>query len=315
MANILDLKSVKDGTILSECIVYLASYKKLPKKDGKTFYIAGNLAKQEDSLSFKVWDSSLVEALSQNDISGSVVKISGSVGSYMNALDVKVTSVEPVSEEEFPKSLFLKSADVEGLFKEFTDFVNTELSPKAVKILLGIFKSENLFNRFKEEFAGSKMHDAQIGGLLNHTMKMMRIAKVVYQNEPRMEQLENYKDMLYLGVILHDIGKIYEMNYGVYQENSYVTHRLLGIELLVKYKSAIIDLYDADFYYELISVLQGHHGKEFGDAPTTVLAFIVHLIDVLESQTTGIFDKIERNDYTMRAGSMSVYVDGSYLSV
>ena len=64
------------------------------------------------------------------------------------------------------------------------------------------------------------MHDAQIGGLLNHTMKMMRIAKVVYQNEPRMEQLENYKDMLYLGVILHDIGKIYEMNYGVYQENS-----------------------------------------------------------------------------------------------
>ena len=52
MANILDLKSVKDGTILSECIVYLASYKKLPKKDGKTFYIAGNLAKQEDSLSF-----------------------------------------------------------------------------------------------------------------------------------------------------------------------------------------------------------------------------------------------------------------------
>lgn len=315
MANILDLKGVKDGTILSDCIVYLASYKKLPKKDGKTFYISGYFTKQEDSLSFKVWDTALVEALSTNDMSGSVVKISGSVGSYMNNLDVKITSIEPVEESQYSKSMFLKSADVSSLFKEFTDFVNSELSANGVKLLLGIFKAENLFERFKEEFAGSKMHDAQIGGLLNHTVKMLRISKCVYENEPRMKTLENYKDMLYLSVILHDIGKVHEMNLGVYQENSFVTHRILGIEILVKYKNVIKELYDENFYYELVSVLQGHHGKEFGDPPTTVLAYIVHLIDMVDSQTTGIFDKIERNDYTMRAGGMSVYVDGSYLSV
>ena len=314
MANILDLKTVKDGTILNDCVVYLANYKKLPKKDGKSFYIAGTFTNKEDTLSFKVWDAPLIDYMSGSDLTGKVVSITGVAGSYQNNIDVKINSIAPADEIEFPKSLFMKSADVDSLFKEFTDFVNTELSPNAVKLLLGIFKSENLFSRIKEEFAGNKMHDAQIGGLLNHTMKMARIAKVVYLNEPRMEQLQYYKDMLLLGVILHDIGKVFEMNFGVYQENSFVTHRILGIEMLVKYKSVIVDLFDENFYYEIISALQGHHG-EFGDPPVTVLAYIIHLIDMLDSQTTGIFDKIESNEVTMKAGNMSVMVNGKYLIV
>ena len=315
MPEVLNLKAVKDGMSLSDCIVYLGSYERKAKKDGKSYYIAGNLVNKEDSLSFKIWDAPLVEALTKNDMNGRVVKIAGSVGSYMNNLDLKITSIDTVDETKYPKSLFLKSADVNGLFTEFSMFLKENLSENAVKCLQFIFQKENLFNRFREEFAGSKMHDAQIGGLLHHTMKMLRIAKVVYQNEPRIDTLVNYRDMLYLGIILHDIGKVYEMNLGVYTENSFVTHRILGIELLVKYKAVIVQCFDENFYYELISVLQGHHGAEFGDAPNTVLAFIVHLIDMLESQTTGIFDKIERNEVNMRANNMTVYVDGRYLTV
>lgn len=313
--SVLDLTTVKDGTNLVDCIVYIGSYKKMLKKDGKNYYIAGNFTNKEDSLSFKVWDAPIIEAMSQVDYSGCVVKISGSASSYMNAIDVKITSIQQVDETQYPKSLFLKSADVPVLFKEFTEFIMTELSPNAVKIVQGIFKSENLFGRFKEEFAGSKMHDAQIGGLLNHTLKMLRIGRVVCQNESRIESISNFKDLLYMGIIFHDIGKIYEMDLGVYTDISFVTHRILGIELLVKYKAQIIQFFDEHFYYNLISVLQGHHGKEWGDAPNSVGAFLVHLIDMVDSQTTGIFDKIERNDVTQRAGGNSVYVDGLYLTI
>lgn len=312
MANILDLKSVKDGMTLSDCIVYLQSYKKLPKKDGKSFYIAGNFVNQEDSLSFKVWDADLVNALSENDISGSVVRISGSVSSYMNNLDVKINTIEPVSESECSKAQFMKSADVNTLFTEFQNFINAELSPNAIKVVTGIFKSENLFGRFKEEFAGSKMHDAQIGGLLNHTMKMLRIGKVVYDNEPRMWEIPDFKDAFFMAILFHDIGKIYEMNLGVYTDISFVTHRILGIEILVKYKSAIVQIFGMHFYYLLVSALQGHHG-EFGDAPNSVLAYLVHLIDMVDSQTTGIFDKIERNEVNMSAGNTTIFENGKNL--
>ncbi len=315
MSSILDLSAVKDGTNVSDVIVYISSYEKKLKKDGKNFYIAGNLVSKDSSLSFKVWDAPIVDVMGQTDLSGCVVKISGSASSYMNSIDMKITSIALADEKEYPKSLFLKSADVENLFKEFGEFIMSELSTNGVNIVQGIFKNENLFGRFKEEFAGSKMHDAQIGGLLNHTLKMLRIAKVVCSNEPRIETIPNFKDMLYMGIIFHDIGKVYEMDLGVYTDISFVTHRTLGMEILVKYKAPIIQYFDEHFYYTMLSVLQGHHGKEWGDAPTSVAAFLVHLIDMVDSQTTGIFDKLERNEVNQRAGNNTVYVDGSYLTV
>ena len=314
MPDILDLSAIKDGSIISNAVVYISSYKRVLKKDGKSGYISGFFANKKDTIGFKVWDAPVVDYLTQNDMQGRVVRINGKANSYMNNVELNVTSITPLDEAEYSRSLFLKSADVDGLFKEFTDFVNTNLTQKGVQLVLGIFKGDKLFERFKEEFAGSRMHDAQVGGLLHHTLKMLKIAKTVVENEPRFGTIENFADLLFVSIIMHDIGKIDEMHFGVYQENSFVSHRILGIERLVKYKTGIIQLYDANFYYELISVLQGHHG-EFADKPTTVMAYIVHLIDMLESQTTGIFDKIENNDFTMRAGSMAVVVNDSYLTV
>lgn len=315
MSFVLDLKTVKDGSNLTDCVGYISNYRKMLKKDGKNYYIAGTFTNKEDSLSFKVWDAPIIQAMTDVDYTGSVVIFSGSVSSYMNSLDIKITAIQQANEAEYPKSYFLKSANVKALFAEFNSFISTELSKDAVVVLNNIFKGENIFGRFTEEFAGSKMHDAQIGGLLHHTMKMCRIAKVVYDNEPRMKNLQFYKDMLLLSVILHDIGKVYEMNLGVYTENSFVTHRILGVEILVRYKDLIVKAFDENFFYEIISVIQGHHGAEWGDAPTTVLAQIVHYIDMLDSQTTGIFDKIERNDVISRAGGIAVNVNGSYLTV
>ena len=315
MSSILDLTAVKDGTNISDAIVYISGYEKKLKKDGKSYYIAGNFMNKESAISFKVWDAPIVDVMGQTNLAGCVVKISGAASSYMNAIDIKITSIALADEKEYPKSLFLKTAPVDKLFKEFGDFIVSVLSSIGVNIVQGIFKSENLFDRFKQEFAGSKMHDAQVGGLLNHTLKMLRIAKVVCQNEPRIDSIPHFKDMLYMGIIFHDIGKVYEMDLGVYTDVSFVTHRTLGMEILVKYKAPIIQYFDEHFYYTMLSVLQGHHGKEWGDAPTSVAAFLVHLIDMVDSQTTGIFDKIERNEVNQRAGNNTVYVDGSYLTV
>ena len=312
MNDVLEFKSVQNGMQISNAVAYIASYRSAARKSGDEFYIIGTFKNKGETLGFKVWEKPLVTALMQNSLEGRVVRISGKASVYNNVLEVSLTAIQPVDDSAYPISLFLKSANVNSLFEEFKNFVSTELSENAQKLLSFIFGNEKIYDRFKEEFAGSRMHDAQIGGLLNHTLKMLRIAKVVYENDSRFGNQPNYKDLLYLSIILHDVGKIWEMNYGVYQKNSYVTHRILGIELLVKYKNAILQVYDDGFYYQLVAVLQGHHG-EFEDAPKTVLAYIVHLIDMLESQTTGIFDKIENNEVESRAGWYAVRVDGKYL--
>ena len=179
---------------------------------------------------------------------------------------------------------------------------------------MGIFQSENLFPRFKEEFAGKKMHDAQIGGLMHHTTKMLKIAKILVENEPRMLQIEGFTDLLYLGISLHDIGKVYEMKLGVYQPNSFVTHRTLGTEMIAKYKDLICQLYNETFYYHILAIINGHHG-EYGERPQTLLAYIIHLIDMLEANTTGAFDRIENKEFSNRAGLNAVLVNGANLVI
>lgn len=313
MAELLNLETVVEGSTVSDAVVYIASYKKSPRKNGMD-YIAGTFTCREKSLSFKVWENNIVDAFIHNNYEGQVARISGKVSSYNNVIELSITSFQPIDDPKYPVTLFMKTADVNSLFNEFKAFVGSELSPNAQQLLAVIFQNEKLYDRFKEEFAGSHMHDAQIGGLLNHTMKMLRIAKVIFENEPRMTNLQNYKDLLYTSVLLHDIGKVFEMNLGVYQQYSYVSHRTLGVEMLVKYKPVFEKLFDDDFYYQVIAVLQGHHG-EFGDPPTTVLAYIVHLIDMLDSQTTAIFDKIEGNQVELRAGANAVRLDSRMLTV
>lgn len=312
MVTILELKDLRDNMALSDCIVYIQDYQKKPKKDPNQFYLTGTFVKQDSSVSFKVWDDTLIKYMSEVSLAGRLVKIAGQTKTFSNQVEVHVSSVDVNVGSDISPVHFLKSVNVDSVFSEFTNFVNTELSENAIKILMGVFKQENLMTRFKEEFAGAKMHDAQVGGLMNHTLKMLKIAKVVYENDNRFIKLPGYKDMLLLGIVFHDIGKLDEMRYGVYQPNTFVTHRITAVEMLSKYKEIISKMYDEKFYYQLIAIITGHHG-EYGDKPTTILAQIVHLIDMLESQTTQILDKIELGQIVEDSRGKSLYFDSKYL--
>ncbi len=70
---------------------------------------------------------------------------------------------------------------MESVFNSFVQFVNINLTQPAATLLFGVFQKENLFDPFKVTWAGGKMHDAQIGGLMNHTMKMLRLARTLIE--------------------------------------------------------------------------------------------------------------------------------------
>jgi 3'-5' exoribonuclease len=118
---------------------------------------------------------------------------------------------------------------------------------------------------------------------------MLNITEVLLSNDPRLSEM--YKDLLVLGVALHDVGKVIEMKDGVYQPNSFVSHRTFGAEFLMENKHAIVLNSSLNFYYQLLAVMQGHHG-EFEEPAKTVVTQIVHLIDMLESGVTGLMDRI-----------------------
>ena len=94
------------------------------------------------------------------------------------------------------------------------------------------------------------------------------------------------KDLLYLGCAIHDIGKVYEYNNGlISSQGKFISHLTSGILLLDKYREDIVMLMGEDFFYSLMSIVSQHHG-EYGEKPRTIAAYVIHILDLLDTNLT-----------------------------
>jgi 3'-5' exoribonuclease len=306
----IDLYDLTVGSKVSG-LLYVQSYTKKPEGTVSKAPLNGSALFQGKSLTFKMWDHGLQNIFNTNELTGSIIQVVADVGTYLDKLELTLQEIK--FDHGFNNvSAFFKSVDVDAVFAKFVEFVNTNMSQTAVNILMTIFNSQSLFDPFKVTWAGSKMHDAQVGGLMNHTLKMLRIAKTLVENDPR---LEPWADMIYLNIVLHDIGKVGEIGVGgVYTDDSFVSHRAMGAEITVQNKAAIVAAYGTTYYYHIIAVQLGHHG-EFADKPTTIWAYLIHLIDMLEAHTTSFLDKMSTGDFKIKNGQKTIWTGEGNLVV
>ena len=76
-----------------------------------------------------------------------------------------------------------------------------------------------------------------------------------------------------------------------------------------------VHVYDEEFYYMVQSIILGHHG-EFGDKPRTAFAYASHLLDMVDSQVTGMLDKIDAGDVKKSGlGTSTIFENGGYIAI
>lgn len=269
--------------------------------------LTGEVYFQGKTLTFKVWKGDFQDLLSREDFSGKVVEVSFSASIYRNNLELTFTQFHGCPQVD--PALFYRSVNLPQVWGHFVNFMQTELDPKVANALSRFFQAENIFEAFQLTWAGKKMHDAQIGGLMNHTLKMLNIARTLVYNDPRLAQ---FKDQLYAYIVLHDIGKVYEIGQGgKYTKYSFVSHRALGVEMISRHKNLFVEALGEDFFYFIMSVQLGHHG-EYADKPNSVWALIVHLIDMLEAKMTMFLDNLEFGNYSVKNGMRSMWFGSDY---
>lgn len=299
----IDLRTLNPGDKVSGLILIQSYEKQLNTESKAPLY--GFCTYQGKSMKFKIWKGQTQDAFNANDYTGQIALINGDVSMYQGNPEITLQTAI-FTHGVTDKALFYKSADIETIFTEFSQFIAKALSPKALNFMNELFRDPNFLDQYKKTWAGEKMHDAQVGGLLNHTFKMLKITRTLIANDAR---LAPYSDILYLGIIVHDIGKIQEIGVdGTYKSNGFIGHRTIGIEILHQHKAYLVENFSEDFYYHLQAIVQGHHGAEFGDAPTTVWAQVVAYIDMLESQTTGFLDRINNEEFKERAGHKTIWI-------
>lgn len=296
------LKDLKVGQS-GKGLVLLKQLMECTSKNGNK-YLRGSVQNKQE-VQCVIWASaSAYSGLKDLTLVGCVLNIHYEVIEFAGSPCISISVAIPVNEACIDEFLVTKY-NLENISNLFWKELNKSLSDKGYKLAREIFEvdSENensLWSAFRQEFAAQKHHDNCVGGLLAHTLKCIFLAEFVYLNYFYLSELkveeslteQDEKDLLFLGIALHDIGKTKEMCNGIYQPLSQCTHREIGIEMLFPYKEKILEAYGERGWVILTSIILGHH-DEYGDSAKTVYAYLAHWIDNMDATLTGIGQSIE----------------------
>ena len=240
------LKDLKDGSVKISLMVN----KKLYKDGNKMLYL---LSDKSGYINAKVPVKVKLEP-------GQVVEIEG-VKDYV----LDVFQVETIENYDVNDYLATVNRDIEEIMEDIEEISKECITSPEGKILDDyFFKNEEFLEKFKRGIGGVSMHHNYIGGLAEHTLGVMYLTKIlcdIYDCRRR--------EIAVLSAKLHDIGKIYEMDYsGPFKytlEGELEGHIVIGVQMIDR---AIVDLgipFSEDFVRRIKGCIIQHHGKlEYG---------------------------------------------------
>lgn len=192
----------------------------------------------------------------------------------------------------------------EGIVKELRRFCD-ENQFSIAKVALAIYEKNR--EQLIWASAAKKMHHNTVGGLLYHIYRMLRLAKRYCEVYPLDAEL------LEVGVVLHDIGKLREMKTDSLGETTYTVegtlfgHSLLGCDMVKEEFLNFPKNYqerNKEKMRMVIHMIASHHGSSEQGAikpPATGEARALHDIDVFDSR----YYLYEKESATLEEGKMS----------
>jgi len=223
---------------------------------------------------------------------GAIINLRGQAQSYKGVLQLRVDYLEKgeVSAEEMARFIPTAPGDLKEMLAELSRLAKSIASSPLRELALAFLSDRRLTGLFKKAPAAKHMHHAYLGGLLEHTLGVARLADAVAGLYPEID-----RSLLLAGAIMHDLGKLVEFDYDSYpydysDRGRLVGHMVLGVELLAKLAETVPD-FPADTLTRLQHLVLSHHGEHSFGAPTLPMmleAFALHFLDNLDSKVNYI---------------------------
>lgn len=297
------VKDLQKGLVLSNETFAVKSSESALTKDGKQFYKIILLDKTGE-IKGQIWNDKIPNVEKGCLVAGKVIMISGTVEDYRGSLQLNVFSATKVNEAQLDEYMEASDFDLTQLWDELNTYINNIDCVEIKQLLVSIFADEEISRKFKIHPAAEYVHHSFQGGLLEHVVEMLDIAQPLRKYYP-----EANFDLVTAGIILHDIGKLYELEpTGVVVQRTAEGH-LIGH--LVKSFQFVHDKATGKLSEKLLMQLEhiilAHHGElAYGSPvlPATIEAMIVNSVDYTSSKVR-IFQKLIRKN----SGSESEFSD------
>lgn len=268
------------------------SVTKATTKNGRT-YLRGQLYEPGGkSHKFVMWEE-------KDFKSGQVIDALVEESEFGGEAQLNIKAARVVNDD--PGELFLPrtTQSVDGLYAELQAFV-AEVKDEKLKGLLTLAVADP---RWKRAPAAKTMHHAFLGGLLEHTVNLCRLGRVVSNLYPQLRL-----DLLLTGAILHDIGKQDEMSCGTTIEYT-VSGELLGhvtIGLLRANKWMDELNFGEELRLTVLHIIGSHHGNVSYGAikqPAIIEAQVFSNLDGIDANMGKMMAQIEK------AGADKIWTD------
>jgi 3'-5' exoribonuclease len=251
------------------------------------------LQDQSGEIEAKLWDAN--EEDEKNYTAQNIVKIIGDIHNYRGKSQLKIRQIRRTGPSDSVKlEDFLETAPLsqEEMTSKLTQYIFDMKNPNIQRITRHLLKKHQ--KAFLEYPAATKNHHEFVSGLVYHVVSMLDLAKSIAALYPSLD-----KDLLYAGVILHDMGKVVELS-GPISTAYTVEGNLLGhITIMVNEIGKAAE--ELGITGEEVLILKhlvlSHHGKAEWGSPKPPLikeAEILHYIDNLDAKMNMLDRALER---------------------
>jgi len=273
---------------------FLVHSKEIRQKKSGELYLSLLLADRTGELDAKMWDNvaEVIDAFDRDDF----VRVKGLVQIFHNRPQMTIHKMRRMDDSEIDFGDYFPSSrrDQDEMWGELRAIVAAISNPHLKGLLELVLDDEDIARRYRRAPAAKHIHHAFLGGLIEHVLSLCAMARLAAQHYPFIDG-----DLLLTGAILHDIGKIYELNYergfSYSNDGQLLGHIHIGLRIVGDKLRAL-----PEFPPPLRSLVEhmilSHHGKlEFGSpkVPQFPEALMLHYLDDMDSKMESMRALIE----------------------
>lgn len=291
------IKELKEGDVIAGDI-FVVKIKYPIKEYSNGLYFASQLTDNSGSnIEYKYWggmDEKKIKEIYDSFKADDVIFINGKVSEYKNKLQISASdknTIRVLSKEEYNEEDFIlrTSKNIDEMYDKLKEKIELIGEEKLKNFIIDVLEEKD---RFKYHPAAISIHHNFIGGLLEHTLEIISYC----ENAKKIHDELNL-DLLIVGAIIHDIGKIEELEVTT-RIKSGVSGQLVGhLSLGLSYIYKKLKNYDIDELtkIKILHIIASHHGKLENGAPITPRipeALLIYFADEISCKVTNMIKTI-----------------------
>lgn len=254
----------------------------------------------EDLIEVKIW--SLPEEKKSILKNGEVYIVTGTIKDYQGKKQFNVSDFRVATDEEIEKDSFYEYAPLSKveLQTKISGYIN-KIQNKNLKAIVYTVIKRHVDDYFEYPAAVS-IHHNFISGLAYHVYSMLTLSDVYLKLYPYLN-----KDLVYAGIILHDIGKVKELSGSKGVEYTKIGNLLGHITIGANMVNSVCDelgLSGTDEAISLEHIILSHHGLyEYGSPKEPLMgeAALIYMLDYSDSRFASLekfYKNASKGEYT-----------------